>query len=158
MTNRNAAYGLAPVSNIHGAEWNEAGHRYYIPSSDGSSYAVGDLVKIAAGADIYGVQQVALSAAGETSRGVIVGIQEVPTLNNASYVPATKTVPYYVSVVDDPGTIFTIQEGGAGTALAAANVGSYANILYAANNRFMSATTLDNASVTPTFGALNLHI
>lgn len=98
---------------------------YYIPSSDGSQYGIGDMVKSATGADTNGIPAVQKStgAASEYQRGVIVAVlpvqaigvpnlQGVPLTLENIYIPATKTQGYYVMVNDDPNTVYELQDDG----------------------------------------------
>lgn len=123
MANTNAPFGLRPVRNGDGSPWNQQVQMYYIPSTDSSAYAIGDVVKSAAGGDaLTGAPAVQKAAAGDTLRGVVVGIgTSVSTPggnlpgafdpNNlaAMTIPATKAYAYYVWVADAPDTIFEAQ-------------------------------------------------
>src|SRR2546425_5677078 len=120
MANPNAPHGMNPVMNLNGTPWNQVARMYRIPSTDGTAYAIGDVVKSATGSDAAGVTNVIISAAGNVNRGVIVGIVVAPTIQqnpvasqtpnlNSMTIPATKLSDYYVYVVDDPFVIFEIQ-------------------------------------------------
>lgn len=140
-------FGFAPVRTLDTNMFNQQGTRYYIPSSDGSQFAIGDMVKVAAttGADLAGVPQVVKAAGTDTIRGIVVGVEvanvNAPSLQGASLllentaIPATKGKDYYVYVIDDAGVIFQIQDDGITTgSLVAAN----------ANKNF--SVTVTNAS------------
>lgn len=140
-------FGFAPVRTLDTNMFNQQGTRYYIPSSDGSQFAIGDMVKVSAGtgADLAGVPQVVKAAGTDTIRGIIVGVEVAnvgaPSLQGASLllentaIPATKGKDYYVYVLDDAGVVYQVQDDGITTAnLVAAN----------ANKNF--SVTVTNAS------------
>lgn len=154
MANANTPYGLRPHGYLSGAPWNGQARMYCIPSSDGNAYAIGDPVEIAGGADAAGVPTVVLMTPGSGMTGVIVAAAGTkygasggdPTNLNTTIVPATKTKNYYVLVCDDPQVLFTVQEIGTGTPLAAAEVGLNANLVAATNNGFISQWLLTNTT------------
>ncbi|MGH7747951.1 MAG: hypothetical protein ACREQ5_24800, partial [Candidatus Dormibacteria bacterium] len=74
MANPNAPHGLNPVRYLNGANWNQQANLYRIPAADTTAYAIGDVVKSLAGCDAFGVPNVIIAAAGNTPRGVIVGV------------------------------------------------------------------------------------
>lgn len=147
MANPNAPHGLQPVQNSSGVSYSGGANLYWIPSSDGLAYYVGDPVTTigtTSGADANGVVQVKRAANGAVTaqqlRGVIVGVMAAPigvgagaVQNNAvnlnvQYVPATKANDYYVLVADDPNLIFEIQGDNATTL--AANTGAGGGTLF----------------------------
>lgn len=129
MANVNAPFGLMPVEHLDGSPYNGKATRYYIPSTDGSAYYIGDPVALAgvAGggggtqdADALGVMSVGKVANGDTLwLGPIVGIEVVnPSAQSNQgtslaleqiFIPATKAKAYYVYVADDPNLIFEMQ-------------------------------------------------
>lgn len=135
MANPNAPHGANPVGYVNGAPWSGKANLYSIPTSDVLQYMIGDFVSTVANADVNGVPAVARAANGAaiTStalRGVIVGFQVAPigvasgaatqgnNVNlNITYVPATKTTPYYALVADDPNLIFEIMGDNSGASL-----------------------------------------
>lgn len=131
MANLNAPFGFQPVMNRNGSAWNQMLRRYYIPSSDGSRFNIGDPVISAAGADANGVPQVAKAAGTDTVRGVVVGVEPygdfATSLGGGAlslellYVPATKTRNYYVYVCDDKDVVFMAQGDATATNQIAAN-------------------------------------
>ena len=171
MANVNAPTGMSPVKSIVAATYNGATNTYYIPSSDTNAYYIGDLVKSYAGADTNGIPRVQPAAAGNTCRGVIVGVYVTGPNAPASllgaalalentYIPATKTKDYYVMVCDDPNAIFEIQADAVTAAnLVAANMNKNANFIVAAPSSpyQQSATVLDSNSIATT-QALPLRI
>ncbi len=166
MANVNRPAGLSPVSYLDGSPWNGQARVYYIPSTDTNAYAIGDPVATngAVGSDGKGIPAVTLATAGSSNavRGVIVGIgvQESlmadPNNLNSTIIPAAKTYPYYVMVVDDPMVLFEVQEyaGNYGPT----DVGKTANLKSGVNNGFMSGWQLDDtvASSTAATGQLQL--
>jgi len=159
MANADKPAGLQPVGYLNGAMWSGQARTYYIPSANTTAFAVGDPVDLGGSADSNGVPSIVLATAGNNSGanmlvGVVVGIgtQEDVIGNvltpNSIIAPATKTVPYYALVVDDPNVIFMIQEGGTATALAATNAGQNVDLASGANNGYLSGWEMDNATTT----------
>ena len=158
MANVNAPSGLSPVEYLSGAPWNGQARRYYIPSANGSAFAIGDPVTLGGSADANGVPSVVIGTPGSGLLGVIVGMGGLKyggpggDLDNLSItvIPATKTKDYYVMVVDDPNVIFEVQEIGTGTPLAAADVGLNANLVAVANNGYVSQWVVTNTTEATT--------
>src|SRR5437773_5766265 len=146
MANANKPMGLSPHSYLSGAKWTGQGTVYCIPTSDSTNkYAIGDPVALAGSADAAGIPTVVLATAGASNAflGPIVGIGKAVyggAVNgslgqfDSTVIPAAKATAYYVLVADDPNIIFEVQEGGAGTALAAADVSLLINLLSGADN------------------------
>lgn len=165
MANLNKPSGLSPVSYINGSSWNGQSRMYYIPSSDTNAYYLGDLVKTEYGASdgpvmnqvSRGIARLTKSAAGNVSRGVVIGLgMDVVNLNN-THLPATKDKGFLIEVVDDPMVIFEIQ-GDNAAALATTVVGKFANFTVAAPvGPGASATVLATATID-TDAALPLRI
>lgn len=152
-----AAFGLRPIGLVGGSV-SDAVHKYYIPSSDGSAYRIGDPVKSAGSASSGGIATVALATSAGNLRGVIVGFAVEGTTPSDSvdlsinYLPATKTRGYFVWVADDPNQIFEIVED-ASPALAAADIGLNADLnwsLTPSSAWLPSALTLDNSTKATT--------
>lgn len=171
MANVSAPFGLMPVEHLTGAPYNGRTNRYYIPSTDGSAYYIGDPVALAGvggggggtqDADANGVVAVAKVANGDTLwLGPIVGIEVVnpgsPSNQGTSlaleqvYIPATKTKAYYVYVADDPDLIFEIQGDATATNQTAAKSTYNCDITVAtpsAGNQ--SATVIASAGIALT--------
>lgn len=173
MANLNAPSGLSPVMYRNGNFWNGQVRIYAIAPSDTNAYAIGDVVKMVAGADSNGISTVTLATAGATVRGVIVGIsaaipmggvlQGGPVINPNNLATVTRPAAaqatyWYVSVVDDPDVIFEIQEVYSGTAGTSTSVTKNANFVYAApGTSNLSGTTLDNTTFATT-ATLNLKV
>lgn len=137
-TNPNIPNGLVPFQRLDGAMWRDSLRRYYVPASQTNALYVGDpVIKIAANADVNGLNAVDLAAAGTANRttGVICGFAGtcaagagvVPSLLATGigvgpmYRPASTALDYYVLVNDDPEAMWTIQAdnnyGGTGIAV-----------------------------------------
>lgn len=172
MPNVNTPYGLKPVKYLGGADWDEKGNVYHIPSSDGtSSYYVGDVVSLSGTGDANGIPGIAKYVAGAASAssgingagpvGVVVAIGTNPNgpwinPNDLSKIsaPQTKAQAYYALVVDNPLVIYEVQDGGSGTALAATDIGNNCNLTITAaqSTGYVSSTILNNASKAATIG------
>lgn len=158
MANANKPMGLSPHSYMNGVKWNGGGTIYSILQADTNAYAIGDPVTLAGTADAAGIPNVVLSTAGAGNAitGVIVGlganiyggIAGSTAQFNSVVIPATKpaNTNYYVLVCDDPNVLFEVQEGGVGTALAAADLGTNINLLSGTNNGYVSGWQIDNNS------------
>jgi hypothetical protein len=129
MANQNAPFGFAPRITGQGNDFNAQCHMYYIPVADASAYYIGDAVKtFTAGAGgfgsgatadadagniwgTFGIQRVQKSTGvnSERSRGIIISVFRNPFSLDTVYVPATKTINYYVLVMDDPYIEMEIQ-------------------------------------------------
>ena len=159
----NKPFGLSPINTSQGANFNSNARRYYIPSTDGSQYSIGDVVSQATSADVNGVPTVQKTATAGVQRGVIIGVEN-PSWNTPSLqgvvldqtttgIPATKTRAYYVYVVDDPFANFIVQDDGItlGT-LVAASASKNCNLTIAnpANNFQMSGTVILSATINTT--------
>lgn len=157
MANANKPMGLSPHSYISGARWSGAGTMYVSLASNTNALAIGDPVVLGGSADAAGVPNVVLATAGaaNTITGVVVGIGSANVYGGATgasvqftsvLVPASSPANVYILVADDPMLLFEVQEGGAGTALAAADLGTNINLLSGANNGYVSGWQIDNNS------------
>jgi len=158
-------FGLAPVRTADANNFNQAGTRYHIPSSNGSAFYIGDTVISAANADTNGVPDVAKAIGTSTVRGVIVGVEPAQvgnvslvgaslTLENTA-IPATKTQDYYVYVVDDPGVVFMAQDDGITTGnLVASGANKNTSLTITAGSTLQSAsgTVILSSSIATTQG------
>ena len=131
MANLNRPGGFSPVCLLNGSPYNGAVRMYSVASANTDALFVGDPVKSSGSADTNGIAGVALATAGTAIRGIITAIGTnarggpyiAPGDLSLTSAPATKTVVYYVAVIDDPNVLFEVQEDTAQTALAAADVG-----------------------------------
>jgi hypothetical protein len=168
MANVNNPRGLTPARYKGANAWNGAANLYYIPSSDGSAYYPGDIVKSAAGGDPNGIPQIQKAIGTDTIRGVIVAnvlappyaqsLQGIILDNTIQYVPASKSKAYYVWVVDDPDVVFEVVDDGLNILTATScNKNCSLTITAPTSPQQMSGTVLNTASVATT-QALNFKI
>lgn len=156
MPNISRPSGLSPLEYLDGSPYNGKARQFFIPSTDGNAYAIGDPVVMLGSGDSNGVASIVLATAGfgNPVLGAIVGMGGTvyggggfdPNLPNQAIIPATKTRGYYVLVSDDPNIVYSIQEGGAGSALTAGAIGSNFDLISGTNTGFVSGWQLDNAS------------
>jgi hypothetical protein len=148
MANADRPFGAKPVGQNGGA-FNGQVNRYYIPATDSTIMAVGDIVKLAGSADADGIPTVTRAAATNTPVGIIVGFDwpDRTYEDNPQYKPAS--VEAYALVADDPNVKFIIQEDGA---IVAASVGLNTDILVANANSVtgQSQVELDSSEVNTT--------
>ena len=172
MANANTPRGLSPVGTITGAAYNEQGRLYAIANDGSNTYAIGDVVKVAGGADASGVPYATKAATTDTPVGVIVGIRVsdpgtslvgTTLALNTLYLPLNSGLRY-VYVVDDPAVIFQVE--GDATGVSAANVFSNTGLTITANQTTLgqaqplSNTVVDAASIKAigTSGSLALPL
>jgi hypothetical protein len=181
MANPNAPHGFSPLITAQSNEFNAKCNMYYIPAADTLAYYIGDAVKTftqggggfgsgaTADADAgniwgtFGIQRVQKSVGGATterSRGIIVSVFRNTFSLDTVFVPATKTINYYVLVMDDPYVEMEIQANNA-AAIATALIGENATFVVAAPTGIspVSATVLDTVTTPPaTTNTLQLKI
>lgn len=168
MANKVAPHGFTPLRYLNGAPWTGACNMYYIPSTDGSMFSVGDAVKSAATGDANGIPGVQKAAGTDTVRGVIIGCLNAnpndPSLVGSNLdlslqnIPATKTKGYYVLVVDDPKVVYSIQDDGASALTATAcNKNASFTVANPTSPAQVSQSVLGCATVNTT-NSLNLKI
>lgn len=169
MPNVNRPSGLSPVKYLGGADWDGKANMYYIAAANTNPFFVGDLVTLNQTADATrGIQGITLATAGNPAVGVVIAVGTNPEggpyinpndLTATSRPTGAQAVPYYALVVDDPYVIFEAQEDGVGGTIAAANVSSNANIIYAApaTGVRVSGTLIDSSTVNTT-STLNLKL
>lgn len=159
MANANRPSGLSPVKHLITGAFNGQGNIYSIAAADTNGYAIGDPVASSGTADANGVAGITLATAGTGNaiRGVILGlgiyeggIFNPNNLNQTVRPAAAQTTAWYAIVADDPNIVFEVQEVGTGTALAATDVGSNANLASGTNNGFQSGWQLSNAGLATT--------
>lgn len=170
MPNSNRPTGLAPVKYLGGADWDGKVNMYYIDPAVATPIFPGDVVDLSgAGDPVRGIPGIVLATAGNTPVvGVVVSVGINPdggpyinpnNLALTSRPTGAQAIAYYAAVVDDPYVMFEVQEGGAGAAFAAAQIGENRQILYAlpanAANAY-SGTTVNNNVVANDAGQLKL--
>jgi len=152
MANINRPKGLSPIQNVDGSPWSEGATLMAIPNDASNTYAIGDIVTLATGADADGIayctKWAGTVAASTLPVGVIVGIRVadpgVSLVGNSlalekAYLPLSSGL-HYAYVVTDPSTVFEIQ--GDSTVWAAANMNKNVNVTITADQ----SSTLGNAS------------
>lgn len=164
MANVVAPFGLRIARTGNQAAFNGQLTTYWIPSTDGSAYYVGDIVKSLANADGNGVPGVIKITNGtDTPRGFIVGVLPTVLGGNSMQgtnldltqvsIPASKTRDYYVLLCDDPDVIFEVQGDSTGTNQVAANANKNANLTVAAPSTAtfpLSATVINSSTIATT--------
>lgn len=169
MANVDAAKGLFPVGHLSGAPFNGLVRMYLVPSSGSGSIFVGDPVKSAGtagaagvtvnGQDVEGMATIAAAAAGDALRGVVIGF--LPDQDNLMKKHRTTSTNRIALVVDDPGTIFEIQEDSEGGALAATAVGAnadFSNISAGSATTGISGVELDSSGIETTTTSAQLRV
>ena len=124
MANVNAPFGFNPVGSLLGASWNGKANVYTVPASDGTAIYIGDPVvdvgTATTNADGTVTKDVGIAATTDVITGIVVGVMS-DTRDSLPY-RAASTLRRLL-VVDDPNTLFEIQEISTGTALTAADLG-----------------------------------
>lgn len=151
MANINRPKGLSPVQNTDGSPWTQGATLFAIPTDASNTYAIGDIVMAAAGADVNGVPNIikwtGVVGVSTLPIGVIVGIRVADPgtslVGNSlslekTYLPLSSGT-HYAYVVTDPATVFEMQ--GDSTVWAAANMSGNAAVTVVANQ-----TTLGNGA------------
>lgn len=134
MSNVSKVFGLKLVGTVRGGPQNARISEYFVPATDGTAIFLGDAVKSGGTADSNtGRPTVAQAAAGDTIRGVVVGINPIKGVAvgsenlNRNYRPASTAM--YLLVCDDPDAVFEIQEDAVGGTLALTAVGENADLI-----------------------------
>ena len=159
MANTDRPNGLRPVRHLNGSPWNGAVRRCYVPATDSTAIFVGDAVKSAGSGDSDGVPSVAQAAAGDSLRGVVVGIEVLGTDLETLYRAAS--TERYVLVCEDPDVVYEIQEDSVGNDLAATHIGNNGNVVVGSGDTTSGASgmELDSSDVNTTgTGAAQLNV
>jgi hypothetical protein len=153
MANVNRATGARPVKHRSGSPYNGQSNKYYCNS--GNAVFIGDFVKSSGTADAEGLAGVAIAAAGDTLRGVVVGV--IPDTADSLIYRASGTTRYLL-VCDDPDIDFEIQADNGGAVLALVDVGENADILVTGGSTTTgtSATELDSSTHTTSTAQLRI--
>ena len=166
MANTDRPFGLRPVKHLDGSPWNGQVSTYYVPASDGTAIYVGDPVKSGGtagdegtfvyGQHVDGMPTVAVAAAGDTLRGVVVGFS--PLQSNLETLHRAASTARLAYVVDSPDVVFEVQSDEGGAALALVDVGENADILYTAGSAVTgrSAVELDSSTHQTTTAQLRI--
>lgn len=160
----NAPQGLVPVKKLDGSAWTGATNPYQIANAYATALYRGDPVTVLTDGTL------GVGVAGSAIVGVFWGVKFIDSTGRVrfeNYWPGNPGVltgsTVEALVIDDPNTVFSIQEtnasGAAGTPLALADRGLNANFLYTAGTAAtgQSAVSLDN-STEATTSTLNLKI
>ena len=163
MANVSRINGFRPVKHLNGSPYNGQSNIYYVASA-GDEILVGDVVKLAGSADANGIPSVDLSAAGDVSVGVVVGIMHskfspVGKMSTGAVsldLPAANQIAVsgagYVLVADSPDVVYEVETSN-GTA-AVENIGLNASHAVGARTAatVTSPATIDmgTEAVTPT--------
>lgn len=152
MTNPTTGFGFIPVGNTIGGDAVTVRVREYtFDSGDGTAAYVGDPVVLtgdfaADGTPIVTVATVGTAVTTDKITGAIVGFRPdgvIPTKYRAA------STTRYVSVADDPGTIFKVRGDGA---YATADHGSTCQIVSGSGNAYtgLSGYMLDSSEIAQT--------
>lgn len=147
MTNVNSPNGFMPVCYKDGKPYTGQARTYYKAATSTAIY-VGDPVIRITSVDPNGYPQVDLATVDAAVTGHVVGIKLNPDdLTKAKYLAAGDTG--YLEVCDDPNVLLLVQEGGASTALALAQIGKHITAVAAAGSSTTgtSGWQLDNGAV-----------
>ena len=142
MPNVARVNGFKAVKYANGAMYNGQANLYFIPSSDATAVAIGDVVKLTGAADSQGVPAVTRMSNGSTdvAIGVVVGLGIDPTnLNTPQFRVASTN--RYVLVADDPNIVY--EANCAGTAAYNADPGLNVGVSLGAG----VSTTTGNSSM-----------
>ena len=126
MANTSRINGFRPVMHLNGSPYNGQARKYFIASGDGTAVYVGDVVKLAGGADTDGTcATVILCGPTDVPVGIVVAVER-----NADNLGITGTYRVastnrYVWVADSPDLVCEVETSD-GT-IAATSVGSNAS-------------------------------
>lgn len=146
MALANKPNGLSPIGSVGSNAFNMQVNLYAIASDASNTYAIGDVVKTAAGCDPTGIPYVtkaaSLSHGGDIPLGIIIGFRVADpgvslvganlNLNNI-FLPLSAGLRY-AYVVDDPDIIFEIQADSNASNWTAANLHKNADASTTAND------------------------
>lgn len=158
MANTDAPFGLKPKRHKNGAPYNGASRRYYRPSSDATNLFIGDAVVRTGSGDTDGIPGVIVATPGSGITGVIVGIENLTPDNlSRTYLPASTAG--YLLVADDPDLMFEAQEDSVGAALAAADIGLNANVVFGTGNTVTGTSAVEiDSSTKATTATLDVRL
>lgn len=157
MANVNRPKGLSPIQSGGSADWSQKATLYYIANDASNSYAVGDVVMLAAGSDADGIPAVTkwggAVSVGAQPQGVIVGIRKADpgvSLQGGALPLETTYLPinsgaHYVYVVDDPNAEFELQ--GDSTVWATTHANNNCTVTLTANQTSLSQSAPFSSTV-----------
>lgn len=159
MANTNRPNGFSPVKSLVTGGFNSQGNLYAIANDASNTYAIGDVVRSAAGATDTGVPYVTKWLGTTTTSalplGIIVGFVVPPAGTSLEGTPLTLEQQYlelnaglqYVMVVDDPLVVFEVQFDS--TAVVAADLHKNAAVTATANQTSLAQSApFSNAVLT----------
>jgi hypothetical protein len=166
MANVNRPKGFSPIQNSGGASWNSKVGLYSVATDAVNSYAIGDVVMLAAGGDADGIPLVTKWAGavsvGAQASGVIVGIRVAdagvslvgaPLSLERTYIPVNSGAHYVYVLEDLSGTEFELQADV--TAIAAANMSNNCTVTITANQTTLSSSSPYSSIVATSPAATN---
>jgi hypothetical protein len=156
MANVNAPRGLSPVGSITGAPFNEQGQLYAIATDSSNTYAIGDVVKLATGADANGIPYCIKAASSDVPVGVIVSIRAADpgvslqgtNIDLGKIYLSLSSGTRYANVVTDPNVIFSIESDATG--VTNADVNKNAGMTITANQTSLSQSSPQSSTVLAT--------
>lgn len=147
MANPNTPFGLRLAQRRGMADFRDSLEVFYVPANTTNAIYEGDpVIKVAASADVNGIDGVNLATAGTSNKitGVVCGFLGTGTAQlgqpavaslfglsgtpGPAYKPANATVPWYVLVSTDPSAQYAVQSNDSGGVPAATVVGKNANL------------------------------
>jgi hypothetical protein len=141
MANTSLVRGLKVVGHIYGSDYSARVRKYIVPSGDATALFIGDAVKSGGTAVALGdevLTTVIQAAAGDTLRGVVVGIDPIEGVavgsENLNRLHRPASTQMVVHVCDDPNAIFEIQEDAVGATTALVDVGENADLIVGAGS------------------------
>lgn len=157
MANVNRPKGLSPIQNSVGSMWNQSPSLYYVANDGSNTYAIGDIVMLAAGSDADGIPAVTkwggAVSVGAQPIGVVVGIRTVdPGVSlvgsslalEKTYLPINSGA-HYLYVIDDPQAIFELQ--GDSTTWATSHANNNCTVTLTANQTSLSQSSPYSSTV-----------
>jgi hypothetical protein len=152
MANKDAAFGLRPVSKLDGSDFNGAIRHCYFAGDTSTTIYPGDPVKLTGTGDANGVPAVTLADAGDAIWGVMVGVAGDADEDLVRDTPRyLSTAAGYLQAVKADNVIFEIQEDSVGGDLAATNIGNKLDLIAgtpSTSHPIRSAYELDSSTAT----------
>jgi hypothetical protein len=158
MANANAPFGFIPIRNASSGPYNDGTQVYAAAAADSTVIRNGDPVTITGAATADGIPYVARSTAGSGNAitGIAVGFRPYGATAWLNYRPASTL--YEVLVEVNPFGEYLIQEDSDGGAIAVADIGFNAAIVYGTPGvDGRSAAMIDSSTVANT-AALQVRI
>lgn len=158
MANTSSPGGFHPVRYLSGAPYNGAVNKFHTVTGNGTAFYLGDPLALAGTASTLNGEirpDVGIGTAGSSQLLVGVCVSVLPDIFSSTVHRAASTARA-IAVATDPFLLFEIEEGtsaaGAGTALAASDIGLNANYVVTAGSTVTgwSGTVLDNSTEATT--------